>query len=72
MELKGRSTPSLLNEYLPQLIDEIPFQKKMRWESKTRPFARPLHWVAALFDGKAWSLNSMGLSVVWFHEDIDF
>ena len=25
---KGRSTSSLLNDYLPQLIHEIPFQKK--------------------------------------------
>ncbi len=61
VELKGRSTPSLLNEYLPQLINEIPFQKKMRWENKTRPFARPLHWVAALFDGKALEFEFDGI-----------
>jgi glycyl-tRNA synthetase beta chain len=61
VELKGRSTPSLLNEYLPQLINEIPFQKKMRWENKTRPFARPLHWVAALFDGNALEFEFDGI-----------
>ena len=49
IENKGRSTPSLLNEYLPHLINEIPFQKKMRWENKTRSFARPLHWVCLLY-----------------------
>ena len=58
---KGRCTSSLLNEYLPQLINEIPFQKKMRWENKARPFARPLHWVAALFDGKALEFEFDGI-----------
>ena len=61
VELKGRSTRSLLNEYLPQLINEIPFQKKMRWENKTRPFARPLHWVVALFDGNALEFEFDGI-----------
>ena len=61
VENKGRSTPSLLNEYLPHLINEIPFQKKMRWENTTRPFARPLHWIAALFDGKALEFEFDGI-----------
>jgi len=61
VENKGRSTSSLLNEFLPQLINEIPFQKKMRWENKARPFARPLHWVAALFDGKALEFEFDGI-----------
>ena len=61
VELKGRSTRSLLNEYLPQLINEIPFQKKMRWGNKTRPFARPLHWVVALFDGNALEFEFDGI-----------
>ncbi len=52
VENKGSPTPSLLNEYLPNFISEIPFQKKMRWGNKSRPFARPLHWVTALFDGQ--------------------
>lgn len=62
VENKGRSTSSLLNEYLPQFINEIPFQKKMRWENKSRPFARPLHWVAALFDGKALEFEFDGIA----------
>ncbi|MZH04007.1 MAG: glycine--tRNA ligase subunit beta [Nitrospinae bacterium] len=61
VENKGRATPSLLNDYLPQLINEIPFKKKMRWENKTRPFARPLHWLAALFDGKALEFEFDGI-----------
>ena len=62
IENKGRATSSLLNEYLPQLIQEIPFQKKMRWANNSRPFARPLHWVAALFDGKALEFEFDGIA----------
>ena len=62
IENKGRSTSSLLNEYLPQLINEIPFQKKMRWANNSRPFARPLHWVAALFDGEALEFEFDGIT----------
>jgi len=52
VEKKGRPTPDHLNEFLPQFIGNIPFPKKMRWGSKTQPFARPLHWITAIFDGK--------------------
>ncbi|MBC8282883.1 MAG: glycine--tRNA ligase subunit beta [Nitrospinae bacterium] len=62
IENKGRSTSALLNEYLPQLIHEIPFQKKMRWANNVRPFARPLHWMAALFDGKALEFEFDGIA----------
>ncbi|MBT6716579.1 MAG: glycine--tRNA ligase subunit beta [Nitrospina sp.] len=62
VENTGRPTSLLLNEYLPQLINEIPFQKKMRWGNKARPFARPLHWVAAVFDGQALEFEFDGVS----------
>ena len=61
---KGRSTSSLLNDYLPQLIHEIPFQKKMRWANNSRPFARPLHWLVALFDGKKKIIHREMLRIV--------
>lgn len=62
VENKGRYTSSLLNEFIPKLIHEIPFQKKMRWANNERPFARPLHWVAALFDGKALEFEFDGIA----------
>lgn len=62
VENKGRATSSLLNEYLPQLINEIPFPKKMRWQNKPQPFARPLHWIAALFDGQALQFEFDGIA----------
>ncbi len=49
IEKKGQATRALLEEYLPQLICALPFPKKMRWGSHALPYARPLHWVTALF-----------------------
>jgi glycyl-tRNA synthetase beta chain len=62
VEKKGRSTPEHLNEFLPQFIGNIPFSKKMRWADKARPFARPLHWITALFDGEPLEFSFDGIS----------
>ena len=58
---KGRPTPDHLNEFLPQFIGNIPFSKKMRWADKARPFARPLHWITALFDGEPLDFSFDGI-----------
>jgi glycyl-tRNA synthetase beta chain len=47
----GRPTPELLSEILPRLIGAIPFKKSMRWGDLEVRFARPIHWLVALFDG---------------------
>ena len=61
VEKKGRPTPDHLNEFLPQFIGNIPFSKKMRWADKARPFARPLHWITALFDGEPLDFSFDGI-----------
>ncbi len=61
VEKKGRPTPDHLNEFLPQFVGNIPFPKKMRWQNKTRPFARPLHWITAIFDGKPLQFSFDGI-----------
>lgn len=61
VEKKGRSTPEHLNEFLPQFIGNIPFSKKMRWADKARSFARPLHWITALFDGEPLEFSFDGI-----------
>lgn len=48
----GRPTPDLLAEILPRLIGAIPFRKSMRWADLEVRFARPIHWIVALFDGQ--------------------
>lgn len=48
---KGRPARELLQEVLPALIGDIPFKKSMRWGALDVRFARPIHWIVALFDG---------------------
>lgn len=50
--IKGRKTSSVLKEILPEVISSVPFQKSMRWGSGKLTFARPIRWIAALYDGK--------------------
>jgi glycyl-tRNA synthetase beta chain len=47
----GRPVPELLAELLPRLVADIPFRKSMRWGDLDIRFARPVHWLVALFDG---------------------
>jgi glycyl-tRNA synthetase beta chain len=47
----GRPTYELLTELLPALVANIPFKKSMRWGDGDVRFARPVHWIVALFDG---------------------
>jgi glycyl-tRNA synthetase beta chain len=61
VEKKGQLTETLLNEFLPGLINRIPFPKKMRWADKTTPFPRPLHWIAALFGDKNLNFEFAGI-----------
>jgi len=48
----GRSTHEILPVLLPAWILSIPFQKSMRWADGSIRFARPIHWILALFGGK--------------------
>lgn len=47
----GRPTYEILTELLPALVANIPFKKSMRWGDGDVRFARPVHWIVALFDG---------------------
>ena len=49
---KGKETRSILPEILSRVISSIPFPKSMRWHDLDFRFARPLHWVVALFGGR--------------------
>jgi glycyl-tRNA synthetase beta chain len=51
-EEKGEETFQLLPSILPRLIASIPFSKSMRWMDLNISFARPIHWLLALWDGK--------------------
>lgn len=49
---EGRPTVDVLGEMLPGLIERVPFPKSMRWMDLDVRFARPLHWIVALYDGR--------------------
>ncbi len=45
----GKSTAAILSEQLPALILSLDFPKKMRWSDLDIAFARPIHWIVALY-----------------------
>jgi glycyl-tRNA synthetase beta chain len=53
----GRPTSELLASLLPKWILSIPFQKSMKWADVPIRFARPIHWILALFGGEVLSFE---------------
>ncbi|MCM2265390.1 MAG: glycine--tRNA ligase subunit beta [Desulfuromonadales bacterium] len=51
-EESGRPTAELLRDILPRLVAGISFKKSMRWKDLEVRFARPVHWIVALFGGE--------------------
>jgi glycyl-tRNA synthetase beta chain len=51
-EEPGRPTMALLTEVLPRLVAGLTFKKSMRWENLDVRFARPMHWIVALYGGE--------------------
>ncbi|MGD0169107.1 MAG: glycine--tRNA ligase subunit beta [Smithella sp.] len=49
--IAGQLTNSLLPEILTSFLLAIPFKKSMRWGSYDLRFARPIHWILALYGG---------------------
>jgi glycyl-tRNA synthetase beta chain len=50
-KIVGCPSEEILVEILPRVIGAIPFRKSMRWADLDVRFARPMHWIVALFDG---------------------
>jgi glycyl-tRNA synthetase beta chain len=48
----GQATSDVLSLSLRELIEKIPFPKTMRWMDLDVRFARPIHWIVALFQGE--------------------
>ncbi|MFH2118804.1 MAG: glycine--tRNA ligase subunit beta [Pseudomonadota bacterium] len=51
-KILGEATEGLLPAILTNVITGIPFRKSMRWSDQEFRFARPIHWILALFDGR--------------------
>jgi glycyl-tRNA synthetase beta chain len=50
--IAGQPTVTLLPEILTSFLLAIPFRKSMRWGNHDLRFARPVHWILALYGGK--------------------
>jgi glycyl-tRNA synthetase beta chain len=50
--IAGQSTATLLPEILTGFLLSIPFRKSMRWSNYDLRFARPVHWLLALYSGQ--------------------
>jgi len=48
-KITGRNASAVLPELLPQLILDLTFPKTMRWGTSSLRFARPIHWIVALY-----------------------
>jgi glycyl-tRNA synthetase beta chain len=51
-KITGVETKTLLPQILPKLISSISFRKSMRWADFELRFARPIHWVMAIYGGE--------------------
>ena len=49
---KGEKTETLLPGILKDTALGLPFPKSMRWGEGATSFARPIHWLLALYDGQ--------------------
>ncbi len=49
---EGQPTIPVLVEILPGLLERVSFPKTMRWMDLDVRFARPIHWIVALFEGE--------------------
>ncbi len=51
-ERKGRPTPAVLAELIPEVIKSFPWPKSQRWGSGELTWVRPLHAIVCTFDGE--------------------
>ncbi len=51
-KIAGVDTKSLLPDILTRFITSIPFKKSMRWSDMQIRFARPIHWILAVYGGE--------------------
>jgi glycyl-tRNA synthetase beta chain len=61
VEHRGRSVAEVLPEALREVILGLAFPKSMRWGSGDMRFARPIHWVLALFGSQPVSFELDGI-----------
>ncbi|MDB5734843.1 MAG: glycine--tRNA ligase subunit beta [Alphaproteobacteria bacterium] len=63
IERKGRETPLVLAEIIPEVMAKLPWPKSMRWKPGIAVrWVRPLHSILATFDGELVPFSFAGVS----------
>jgi glycyl-tRNA synthetase beta chain len=63
IERKGRETPHVLAEIIPDVMAKLPWPKSMRWKPGLAVrWVRPLHSILATFDGELVPFSFAGIS----------
>ena len=63
IERKGRETPHVLAEIIPEVMAKLPWPKSMRWKpGSTVRWVRPLHSILCTFDGELVPFSFAGVS----------
>jgi glycyl-tRNA synthetase beta chain len=63
IERKGRETPLVLAEIIPEVMAKLPWPKSMRWKpGMTVRWVRPLHSILCTFDGELVPFSFAGVS----------
>ncbi len=57
---QGAPTRDVLRTLLADLLRDIPWQKQMRWHWGEDAFARPVHWLVALYGGEVLPVTFLG------------
>ncbi|MCC5791526.1 MAG: glycine--tRNA ligase subunit beta [Legionellaceae bacterium] len=58
---EGRSSMALLPEIICDIMHKLPLVKPMRWGSREDEFARPVHWLVALYGESVLALELFGI-----------
>lgn len=58
----GARTSELLQDVLNEALAGMPIPKPMRWGAHSYGFARPLHWLVALFGDDVVNLEALGIN----------
>ncbi len=55
--VEGQDVAGLLPELMQRVVSSLNFKKSMRWKDLDIRFARPVHWIVALYGGKVVPFN---------------
>ncbi|WP_457641525.1 glycine--tRNA ligase subunit beta [Persephonella sp.] len=58
---EGRKVEDFIKEFVPEIINKIPFPKNMRWNDTDFRFSRPIRWIISLLDNQVVDFEIAGV-----------